>query len=75
MPSKLDAVRFVRDAKTSPEQLRRACEILGLPATGEPEVLRARLLERLDPLETTASVVCLNPRIAADPDQKPGNRK
>lgn len=70
MPSKSDAVRFVVDAKTSPEQLRRACEILSLPATGEPEVLRARLLEHLNPLEAAAPVVCLNPRLDIGAEQK-----
>ncbi|MCG3118901.1 MAG: hypothetical protein ALAOOOJD_01186 [bacterium] len=70
MPSKLDAVKFVVDAKTSPEQLRRACEILGLPAAGEPEVLRARLLEHLNPLEAAAPVVCLNPRLNAGIEPK-----
>lgn len=70
MPNKLDAVRFVADAKTSPEQLRRACEILGLPTEGEPEVLRARLLEHLNPLEAATPVVCLNPRLDAGVEQK-----
>lgn len=72
MPSKIDAVRFVADAKTSPEQLRRACEILRLPAEGEPEVLRARLLQYLNPLSAAAPVVCLNPRLNPESRKKPG---
>ncbi|MCK6619017.1 MAG: hypothetical protein HUU32_05130 [Calditrichaceae bacterium] len=72
MPTKTDAVRFVADAKTSPEQLRRACEILGLPVKGEPETLRARLLEYLNPLSAAAPVVCLNPRLNPDSQNKPG---
>lgn len=72
MPGKIDAVRFVADAKTSPEQLRRACEILGLPAEGEPEVLRTRLLQYLNPLSASAPVVCLNPRLDPELQKKPG---
>jgi hypothetical protein len=74
MPTKLDAVKFVADAKTSVEQLRRACEILSLPAEGEPEILRARLLEYLNPLEAAASVVCLNPNLNPPPNKNQFNQ-
>lgn len=71
MPIKPDAVRFVVDAATSPEQLRRACEILGLPHEGGPEALRSRLLKHLEPLDTSAPVACLNPHLAAERAKKP----
>ena len=70
MPTKLDAVRFAADTKTSPAQLRHACEILGLSGEGEREVLRARLLAYLNPLEATDPVVCLNPRLEPDLEHK-----
>jgi hypothetical protein len=71
MPLKPDAVRFVADATTSTEQLRRACEILGLPLEGGPEALRARLLKHLEALDAGAPVVCLNPRLVAASEKKP----
>lgn len=71
MPIKTDAVRFVVDGATSPEQLRRACQILGLPLDGDPEQLRARLLKHLEPLDPAAPVACLNPRLAAATGRKP----
>jgi hypothetical protein len=75
MPHKTDALQFVADANTSPEQLRRACEILGLPREGEPEELRARLLQHLDPLDSGAPVVCLNPNLKAGSRDKPSPAK
>lgn len=66
MPSKLDAVTFAAAPGTTPEQLRRACRILGLPTDGGPDELRARLLAHLDPLDAQAGVVCLNPRPTPD---------
>jgi hypothetical protein len=71
VPIKPDAVRFVADAATSTEQLRRACEILGLPVEGGPEALRARLLKHLEPLDAAAPVACLNPRLQPGSPKKP----
>jgi hypothetical protein len=71
MPLKPDAVRFVVDATTSTEQLRRACEILGLPLEGGPDALRARLLKHLEPLDAAEPVVCLNPSLAPASERKP----
>jgi uncharacterized protein (TIGR02246 family) len=61
VPSRADALRFAADGQTSVDQLRRACEILGLPAEGSPERLRARVIGHLDTLDADAPVVCLNP--------------
>jgi hypothetical protein len=71
VPIKPDAVRFVADAAASPDQLRRACEILGLLVKGGPETLRARLLKHLEPLDAAAPVACLNPRLEPASLKKP----
>jgi hypothetical protein len=65
MPSLREALTFVRDPRTTGDQLRRACEILFLSPAGTPEELRARLLEHLEPLDNAQPVVCLNPRLTA----------
>ncbi|MGH9361614.1 MAG: hypothetical protein ACRD2T_06825 [Thermoanaerobaculia bacterium] len=65
MPTLAEAFRFVRDPATTAEQLRRACELLALPADGSPPDLRLRLLAHLATLEPEQSVVCLNPRLTA----------
>ena len=65
MPSPADARRFLTDPRTSTEQLRRACELLGLPAHGSPDEMRARAVGHTEALTADADVVCLNP--ASDP--------
>ncbi|MGH9424501.1 MAG: hypothetical protein ACRD3J_31300 [Thermoanaerobaculia bacterium] len=63
MPSVAEAIAFVRDSRTSPEQLRRASQLLSLEDSTDAEVVRARLLAYLDALDREASVVCLNPKV------------
>ncbi len=63
MPSVAEAVAFVKDSRTTPEQLRRACELLGLEGSSDAEGIRARLLAFLEELDRDASVVCLNPKL------------
>ncbi len=65
MPTLGEALRFVRDPRTTTEQLRRASELLFLAADGEPEALRHRLVAHLEALAPNADVVCLNPRLIA----------
>jgi hypothetical protein len=62
MPTLDEALRFVREPRTSVEQLQKACGILGLPADGDADALRGRLLDHLDARHAEQSVVCLNPR-------------
>lgn len=61
MPHLDDAIRYANDPNTGEDELRRACEILGLAADGEREALRERLRAHLDTLEAERPVVCLNP--------------
>jgi hypothetical protein len=63
MPSVAEAVAFVRDPRTTPEQLRRASQLLSLEKSEDTEVIRARLLTYLQALDIDSSVVCLNPRL------------
>ena len=63
MPTRTDALRFLTDPRTSTEQLRRACELLGLPADGSPEEMRARAVGHAEALTADADVICLNPRL------------
>lgn len=63
MPSVAEAVAFVRDSRTTPEQLRRASQLLSLEESADTEALRARLLTYLEALDRDASVVCLNPKL------------
>ena len=64
MPTLDEALRFVRDSRTSLEQLQNACELLGIPADGSAHALRARLLSHLDTHDPQQQIVCLNPRLA-----------
>jgi hypothetical protein len=68
VPSLAEALRFVREPATGEAQLRRACEILFLDSSGPSHVLRARLLEYLEQLDASQSVVCLNPRLTGEAD-------
>lgn len=63
MPTLAEALTLVRDPRTSEAKLRRACEILRLDTKGSAEDLRRRLLDYLEPLDASRSVVCLNPRM------------
>ena len=63
MPTLAEALRFAGDPATTEAQLRRACELLHLDASGDPEALRSRLLARLATLAPDQSVACLNPRL------------
>ena len=69
MPSHADAMRFVTSPVTSVEQLRLACQILGLESGGPPEALRERLILHLANHDSLEPVVCLNPRLPPDPGQ------
>lgn len=61
MPRLSDAIRYADSPSTSDDELRRACEILMLPADGSADELRARLREHLGTLDDARPVVCLNP--------------
>jgi ketosteroid isomerase-like protein len=61
LPTRADAVRFLTDPETSPEQLQRACALLGLSDGGPPDDLRARALEHVERAAADAEIVCLNP--------------
>jgi hypothetical protein len=65
MPLVPEAVRFAENPTTSPDQLRRACELLDLDSSGTPAEVRARLLDHLNTLDASAPVVCLNPNVKA----------
>ncbi len=65
MPTQADAIRFVTDVATSPEKLRRACDILGLDSAGPLDALRTRLINRVRALDPAQPVVCLNPAVDA----------
>ena len=65
MPTRNDALRFVTDPSTSAEKLQTACEILGLDASGPPELVRGRLVSHVENLPAADAVVCLNPPPAA----------
>ncbi|HEV7427962.1 MAG TPA: hypothetical protein VGQ46_16520 [Thermoanaerobaculia bacterium] len=64
MPLLPEALRFALNPATSAEQLRQACEILSLDASGTPAELRDRLQAHLKTLDAEAPVVCLNPKVA-----------
>jgi hypothetical protein len=61
MPRLTEAICYADDPSTSDDELRRACEILALPAGGSTEELRTRLREHLGTLDAERPVVCLNP--------------
>jgi uncharacterized protein (TIGR02246 family) len=65
VPTRDEALRFVTEPQTSLDKLRRACDLLGIPADGSPADVRARVAAHVEALEPGAPVVCLNP--AADP--------
>lgn len=61
MPRLDEAVRYAEDPATGVEELRRACEILGLASQGVADELRERLRAHLADLRAERPVVCLNP--------------
>uniref|UniRef100_A0A832MNA0 DinB family protein n=1 Tax=Eiseniibacteriota bacterium TaxID=2212470 RepID=A0A832MNA0_UNCEI len=61
MPGMDEAIRYANDPATGEAELRRACEILELPADGDAATLRARLRAHLASLDAARPVVCLNP--------------
>lgn len=63
MPTLAEALRFTGDPKTTDAQLRRACEILLLDASGSGDATRVWLLAYLEGLDDDRAVVCLNPRL------------
>jgi len=65
MPFLHEALRFAENSATSADQLRRACELLTLDASGTQDELRARLLSHLKTLDSETPVVCLNPKVQA----------
>jgi hypothetical protein len=65
MPFLFEALRYAENPVTSVEQLRLACELLTLDASGTQDELRARLLAHLNTLDSEMPVVCLNPRVQA----------
>jgi hypothetical protein len=65
MPLLPEALRYAENPATSVEQLRLACELLTLDASGTQDELRARLLAHLNTLDSEAPVVCLNPKVQA----------
>jgi hypothetical protein len=69
MPTLSEAFDFVRDPQTTPDQLRLACQILGLEDTGDRATLLARLDEYLIAYNADEPIVCLNPATSAHSDQ------
>jgi ketosteroid isomerase-like protein len=63
VPTRAEALRFVTDPGTSVEKLRRACDLLGVPAEGSPAEVRARVVALVETLAPEAPVVCLNPAV------------
>lgn len=61
MPRLDEAVRYANDPATGADELRRACEILALDASGSADALRARLHAHLGTLAADRPVACLNP--------------
>jgi hypothetical protein len=74
MPHLTEAIRYADSPSTGEDELRRACEILMLPADGSPDVLRERLREHLATLDAGRPVVCLNPGPVARRAGGPGVR-
>jgi len=64
MPFVPEALRFAQNPATSVDQLRRACELLDLDASGTSDELRARLLAHLNTLDHETPIVCLNPNVS-----------
>jgi hypothetical protein len=64
MPFVPEALRFAQNPDTSVDQLRRACELLDLDASGTSDELRARLLAHLNTLDHETPIVCLNPNVS-----------
>ena len=69
MPTLNEALDFVRDPQTTLDQLRLACEILGLDQIGDQAALLARLDEYLITYNADEPIVCLNPATSAHADQ------
>jgi hypothetical protein len=69
VPTLNEAFDFVRDPQTTPDQLRLACEILGLEQTGDRTALLARLDEYLIAFDADQPIVCLNPATSAYNDR------
>ena len=65
MPFLSEALRFAENPASSADQLRLACELLSLDASGTHDELRGRLLAHLNTLDSEAPVVCLNPKVQA----------
>jgi hypothetical protein len=74
MPHLSDAIRYADSPSTSGDELRRACEILLLPAEGSADDLRARLRAHLATLAAERPVVCLNPGPIRKKPASPGPR-
>ncbi len=69
-----EAMSYAQNPATTPEDLRRACEILLLPTSGPSDILRARLMRHLEGLDARKPVVCLNPEPLQRPVTGPGPR-
>ena len=65
MPSLAEALRFVRDPRTTADRLRHACGLLYLDTSGSADQLRTRLLDYLESLDEQQAVVCLNPKLTS----------
>jgi hypothetical protein len=65
MPLLSEALRFAENPATNADQLRLACELLSVEASGTQDELRARLLAHLNTLDSETPVVCLNPKVQA----------
>jgi len=61
MPTLIQAFDFVCDPHTTTDQLRLACEILGLDQSGERAEVFDRLDEYLRAYNAEEPIVCLNP--------------
>jgi len=74
MPRLSEAISYADNPATTEAELRRACEILMLPATGSIDELRARLRRHLGGLDAARPVVCLNPGPVSRQRVAPGPR-
>ncbi|MEA2161882.1 MAG: hypothetical protein QOK37_9 [Thermoanaerobaculia bacterium] len=64
MPLVPEALRFARNPAASLDQLRHACELLFIDASGTTSEVRQRLIDHLNGLDAEAPVVYLNPKVA-----------
>lgn len=74
MPRLDEAIRYAEDPGIGEDELRRACEILALPADGDAAALRERLRAHLATLRAERPVVCLNPGPLARVASRAGTR-